>query len=439
MTYERSHIAAVTTKELLDVTVGQLLRRTAEQSPDVVALIDGAGDFATRGRWTYQELLEQAEIAAAALLSVFRPGEHVAIFGPNSPEWTFVQLGAALAGLVLVTVNPVLRPVEVRHVLGQSDSVGVIAADRHRGQDLVTMVESLHDELPSVREVIRLDDWVGFCARAVIRKRQALPALNAQDSGMIQYTSGTMGAPKGAVLHHYGLVNAGRFIAERIERQAGYIWLNPLPLFHTGGCVMGTLGAMASSGTLIVMREFDPALMLRLIEEERPSYAIGVPTMIIALLEHRDFATRDTSSLRLFSWATTVRPDLVRRIESEFNVTYNMVMGQTESSSVIFMTRLDSTTQQKGQTLGVPLLHWETKIADEQGSPMAIGEAGELCVRGWGVMKGYYNLPEATAVAIDSDGWLHTGDIATMDADGFTAITGRIKDMIIRSGVLRSL
>ena len=249
----------------------------------------------------------------------------------------------------------------------------------------MALVESLRDELPNVREVIRLDNWVGFCARAVTGPQQALPALSARNSVVIQYTSGTTGAPKGAVLHRYGLVNAGQFIAERIERQPGDIWLNPLPLFHTGGCVMGTLGAMASSGTLIVMREFDPALMLRLIEEERPSYAICVPTMIIALLEHRDFATRDTSSLRLFSsGATTVPPDLVRRIESEFNVIYNMVMGQTESSSVIFMTRLDSTTQQKAQTLGVPLLHWETKIPDEQGSPVAIGEAGELCVRGWG-------------------------------------------------------
>jgi fatty-acyl-CoA synthase len=264
---------------------------------------------------------------------------------------------------------------------------------------------------------------------------RALPAVAPDDAVMIQYTSGTTGAPKGAVLRHYGLVNAGHFIAERLERGRGDVWLNPLPMFHTGGCVMGTLGAMASLGAQVMVIDFDPSLVLRLIDEERATYALGVPTMILALMENGDFATRDHSSLQVFSsGATTVPPELVRRIEEGFDVTYNMAMGQTESSSVIFMTRLDSTRIQKAETLGVPLLHWETMIAGEDGQPVPVGTQGEICCRGFGVMAGYYNMPEATAEAIDADGWLHTGDLGTMDAEGYTRITGRIKDMIIRGG-----
>ena len=433
MPYSASYIPADESKPTIDLTIGDLLRLAANQAGERTALIDGCGEPESRGRWTYTQLRDQAEAGARALLELFQPGEHVAIMSPNRPEWTFAQLSAALAGLVLVTVNPVLQPMEVRYILDQSDSVGVLVADEYRDQDLSALVNGLHEELPKLRQVIRLADWSNFSASG--RETTVLPAVASDDAVMIQYTSGTTGAPKGAVLRHFGVVNAGHFIAERLERRAGDVWLNPLPMFHTGGCVMGTLGTMASLGTQVMVRDFDPGLVLRLIEEERPIYALGVPTMVLALLEHPDFASRDTSSLQVFSsGASTVPPDLVRRIEANFGVTYNMAMGQTESSSVIFMTRLDSTTEQKAETLGVPLLQWETKVADEQGEPVPIGTPGELCCRGWGVMTGYYKQPEASAEAIDAEGWLHTGDIGVMDADGYTRITGRIKDIIIRGG-----
>jgi len=433
MAYTTSYIPADQSKPTIDLTIGDLLRRAADRAGDTTALVDGSGDHATRGRWTYSELLTEAEAGARAMLERFQPGEHVAILSPNRPEWTFAQLSAAMAGLVLVTVNPVLRPAEIRYILDQSDAVGVLVAAQYRDQDLNAVVNGLRPDLALLRDVIPLNNWSDF--RASGNEAKALPAVASDDAVMIQYTSGTTGAPKGAVLRHFGIVNAGHFISERLEREAGDVWVNPLPMFHTGGCVMGTLGTMASLGTQVMVRDFDPSVVLRLIEEERPIYALGVPTMVLALLEHPDFATRDTSSLKVFSsGASTVPPDLVRRIESSFGVTYNMAMGQTESSSVIFMTRLDSTTEQKAETLGVPLLHWETKVADEQGNAVVIGTAGELCCRGWGVMTGYYKLPEATAEAIDADGWLHTGDIGVMDEDGYTRITGRLKDIIIRGG-----
>ncbi|MFT5531310.1 MAG: fatty-acyl-CoA synthase [Candidatus Poriferisodalaceae bacterium] len=352
------------------------------------------------------------------------------MISPNVPEWTFVQLSAALAGLVLVTVNPILRPNEISYVLEQSESVG---AGPCRGQDIETIVTELQADLGNLREIIPLRTWAEFTANC--HSVVELPTPEAHDPVMIQYTSGTTGLPKGAALSHFGLVNSAMFVPERLERQAGEVWLNPLPMFHTGGCVMGTLGAMASFGAQIMVADFDPALVLQLIEEERPTYALGVPTMVLAVLEHPDFATRDTSSLEVFSSGeTTVPPALVERIEAELGVTYNMVMGQTESSGTIFMSRLDSTTYQKSQTVGVPLNQWETMIAGDDNQPVPVGTQGEICCRGWGVTIGYHNMPEATAEAIDTNGWLHTGDLGEMDADGYTRITGRIKDMIIRGG-----
>ncbi len=433
MAFQTSYISPDRSAPLLDLTCGDLLRRAAARAPDRTAFIEGAGTREGRRRYTYAELLAEAEAGARGLLQRFEPGEHVAIMAPNMPEWPLFQFSAALAGLVTVTVNPVLRPNEVRYILKQSDAVGIVVADRHRDEDLHTMVTALRPELPLVREILRLAAWDDISSAGDAARE--LPVVRPQDHVMIQYTSGTTGAPKGALLRHSSVVNSGHLIAERLKRGPEDVWLNPLPMFHTGGCVMGTLGAMASFGAQVVVAEFDPALVLRLIEEERATYALGVPTMVLALMEHPDFATRDHSSLRVFSsGATTVPPDLVRRIEEGFGVTYNMVMGQTESSSAIFMTRLDSTRLQKAETLGVPLLHWETMIADTAAQPVAVGVQGEICCRGFGVMAGYYGMPEATEEAIDADGWLHTGDLGVMDADGYTRITGRIKDMIIRGG-----
>ena len=428
-----SHIPADTSKATVELTVGGLLARAVAEAGDRVALIEGSATQSARRRWTYAELGAQAEQGAKALLGRFEPGEHVALLCPSEPEWTFVQLAAACAGLVLVTVNPTLRPGEINYVLEQSEAVGVVVAHSYRGQGLEAIVADLQPDLPHLREIIPMSGWSEFVTKG--DDAIELPTPGPHDPVMIQYTSGTTGKPKGAELSHFGLVNSALFIPERIERQLGEVWLNPLPQFHTGGCVLGTLGAMASFGAQLMVSDFDPALVLQLIEEERPSYSLAVPTMVLALLDHPDFAVRDTSSIEVFSsGGATVAPALVERIEAEFGATYNMLMGQTEASGVIFSSHLDATTYQKSQTLGMPLPRWETKIADTTGEPVPIGVQGEICCRGWGVMIGYYNMPEATAEAIDADGWLHTGDLGEMDADGNTRITGRIKDMIIRGG-----
>ena len=433
MTFTDSYFPADRSEPELALTVGELLRRAADAAPHQLALIEGTPVREKRRRWTYQELLTEAEAGARALLDRFDRGDHIAILAPNQGEWTLVQLSAALAGLVLVTVNPALRAGEVRYILDQSDSVGLVLADRYRDQDLVGVVATVREELPNLREVIRLADWSDFVASG--SESVELPSIDPQEPAMIQYTSGTTGLPKGALLAHQGIVNAGNLIPKRIERSRGDVWLNPLPMFHTGGCVMGTLGTMASFSAQIMVTEFDPALVLQLIEEEQPTYVLGVPTMVLALMEHPDFVSRDTSSIQVFSsGGSTVPPELVRRIEEGFRVTFNMAFGQTESSSVILMTRLDSTPEQKADTLGIPLPNLELMIADENGNPVPINTQGEICCRGWGVMLGYYKMPEATAEAIDENGWLHTGDLGVMDTNGYTRITGRIKDMIIRGG-----
>ncbi|MFV0318191.1 MAG: AMP-binding protein [Microthrixaceae bacterium] len=434
MTFDTSYHPPDTSEAPLQLTIGDLLRRAAREAPDQVALVEGIEDRDARRRYTYSELLESAEAGAHDLLTRFQPGEYVAIMAPNMPEWTVAQLSAALAGLVLVTVNPVLGASEVRYILEQSGAVGVIASAEYRGQNLLEMVERLAGELPELREVMQIQPWVAGLDPDGDDASE-LPDLDPQDHVMIQYTSGTTGLPKGAVLRHFGLVNSGAVIAERLQRGREDVWLNPLPMFHTGGCVMGTLGSMASLGTQVVVSDFVPPVVLQLAEEERATYLLAVPTMILALMESPDFESRDLSTLEVVSsGATTVAPELVRQIEAKMDVTYNMCMGQTESSSVIFMTPLDATTVRKAETLGIPLRHWETKIADPDGNPVPVGTTGEICCRGFGVMAGYHDMAEATSEAIDADGWLHTGDLGTMDADGYARITGRIKDIIIRGG-----
>ena len=432
MHYEVSYRPAAASA-IADLSIGDLLRRAAREAPNELALVEGAEDQEKRRRWSNAQLAEEAELGARALSQLFQAKERVAILAPSVPEWTLAQMSAALAGLILVTINPALRPREIRYILDQSECSGVIVADSYRDQDLCSIVEAERSRLPSIRHVIRLADWTSFMHSS--KSGQQLPDVRPTDPAMIQYTSGTTGAPKGAMLTHAGIVNAAHFLSERLERIAGDIWLNPLPMFHTGGCVMGTIGSLSSLGTQVIVGNFDPTLVLRLVGEERPTYFLAVPTMMLALLEHPDFGKFDLSSLQVVSsGGSTVAPVLVRRIEEAFGATFNMSYGQTESSSVISMTPLQATDEQKAETLGLPLSHWEFMIADEDGKPAPVGSHGEICCRGIGTMSGYYNMPEATAEAIDGEGWLHTGDLGVMDEQGYTRLVGRTKDMIIRGG-----
>jgi fatty-acyl-CoA synthase len=252
----------------------------------------------------------------------------------------------------------------------------------------------------------------------------------------IQYTSGTTGFPKGAYLHHRGITNNSRFIAERLGMKPGDTYVNPMPLFHTGGCVMGVLGPVQQRATLVQLEAFDPGLMLELIETYRATHTLGVPTMLIALMEHPDFASRDLSTVTtVCSGGSTVPAELVRRIEHTLGVQFSIIYGQTEASPGITLMKPDDSPEDKSSTLGPVLPQTEVKVVDPgTGEIVPYGVPGELCARGYFVMLGYFDMPDKTAETIDADGWLHTGDLVSMDERGYTTITGRLKDMIIRGG-----
>jgi acyl-CoA synthetase (AMP-forming)/AMP-acid ligase II len=422
------------TGEILDLSVGALLRTTTEQAPGTPALVAGAPDAADRRRWTYAELLDDAEHVARALLGRFAPGDRVAIWANNIPEWVVLELAAGLAGITIVTVNPALRSGELVHVLGQSRADGIFLVDEYRGTPMADMLAAVRGELPLLREVVPFSAWDAFRAEGSPTER--LPDVDPLAPAQIQYTSGTTGRPKGATLHHRGIVSNARLYLERLGCGPGNIQLGPMPLFHTAGCVMSVLGAVATAGTLVLPPAFDPALVLELVAAERIEWMIAVPTMLIGLLDHPDFAGTDRSSIRcLLTGGAVVAPSLVRRVEAEFGAPLSIVFAQTESSPVITQTALDDDPDDRATTLGRALPHTDVKIVDVvSGEIVAPGVVGEICTRGPHVMTGYFDDPEATATAIDPDGWLHTGDLASMDERGFCRIEGRLKDMIIRGG-----
>jgi fatty-acyl-CoA synthase len=416
--------------EILDLTVGAALRAAAAGSPDRVAIIDGA----TGRRFTYAEVLERAEAVARGLLGRFAPGEHVAVWGPSIAEWVFVQLGSALAGTVLVTVNPAYKPAELQYVLGQSNAAGIFLLPEFRGNPMAQSVAQVQADLPALREVLVLTELDELIATG--SADLALPTVSPHDPVALLYTSGTTGFPKGALQHHRGQVNNGRLTATRLTVEPGDVWVSPMPLFHAGGCVLAVMGAMTREATLVLMPIFDPGIALDLIEGEGAKIFGGVPTMLIAVMEHPSFPTRDLSSLRVVaSGGAPVPAELVRRIEATLGVQFGIVFGQTECSAVATQTRLDDTPDDKSETVGQPLPHTEVKVIDPaDGAIVAPGVLGEVCIRGYCVMLGYHNMADATAETIDADGWLHTGDLGTLDERGYLKIEGRLKDMVIRGG-----
>ncbi|MEM8903775.1 MAG: AMP-binding protein [Actinomycetota bacterium] len=433
-TLTESYCPATDGPPIRDLTVGGLLREAAADTPHTTALVAGMPEPSERRRWTYGELLAESERVARALLARFEPGERVAVWAPNVPEWVMLEFGCGLAGVVLVTVNPAFQAQEVDYVLRQSGASGVITMPEFRGNPMLATATELQAELPALREVISLGEWGEFLAAA--DPGRDLPEVDPRAAAQIQYTSGTTGFPKGAVLHHRGIVNNARDIIERNHPEPGTGYVNPMPLFHTGGCVIGVLGCAWRRMTHVLVLAFDPALVLELIETERASCMVGVPTMLIAMIEHPDFETRDLSSVQVVtSGGSTVPEPLVRRIEGALGVDFTIVYGQTECSPVATMTRPEDSVEDKALTLGQALPSIESKIVDPAtGEVVPIGDIGEFCTRGYHVMLGYHEAPDATAEAIDADGWLHTGDLCAMDERGYSTIEGRLKDMIIRGG-----
>ncbi|OUZ12402.1 long-chain fatty acid--CoA ligase [Aeromicrobium sp. PE09-221] len=419
---------------ILDLSIGDLLRRVAAEVPDRTALVSVAPEREPR-TWTYAELLSDAEHAAQWLLERFEPGEHIAVWAPNVPEWVVLQHGAALAGLVLVTANPALRGAELAYLLDQSDSVGIAYAAGFRGTDMGAILNEVLPQLKGVREQIPFEGWLDQIRDNHSDDRD-LPTVDPGSAAQLQYTSGTTGFPKGARLGHRAMLTNASYIHRRAQSSEATVWVSAMPLFHTAGCGMAGLGTITQRGTLVLCELFDPTLVLDSIVTWGADHYLGVPAMLRGLLAHPDFDSYDFSRLEVvLSGGDTVPPDVVTAVEDRFGVRFTTVYGQTELSPIIAQTSPDDSTDDKCHTVGRPLWNVEIAVLDPlTGEVVALGEVGEICARGYQQMLGYYNMPDQTAETIDADGWLHTGDLGTLDERGYLRVTGRLKDMVIRGG-----
>ena len=434
LTLRESHCPAQTDEVLLDTTVGEVLRAAAAATPDALALQEADAEGNPRRRWTYGQLLADSERLAHALLTRYRPGERVAVWAPNIPEWVIAEFALALADLTLVTVNPGYQPRELKYVLEQSRAVGLFLVGEHRGNPMAKIAAEAVAEIPAIREVIDLEDHAALFR--VAGPLGELPAVAPLDPAQIQYTSGTTGLPKGVMLHHRGLTNNARHYMAMIKMRPGETMLAIMPLFHTAGCGMGVLGAAQRGCRIVLPRQFTGDVALRLIEEERIDAVLGVPTMFIMMLEADAARARDVSSVRIaVAGGSMVPPELIRRITARFGCQFSTVYGQTECCPLITVSRPDDPFEDLCETIGQPVPQTEVAIRNpETGAVVPLGAVGEITARSYAVMLGYNDDPAATARTVDADGWLHTGDLGTMDSRGFVRITGRVKDMIIRGG-----
>ena len=423
-----AEVAAVT-----DDTIGALLRRAAATAPDAVALVDGVADPRDRARWTYAELLARAETIAHGLLDRFTPGERLAVWAPTAPESLVLTYAAALAGLVLVPVNPALRAGELAHVLRQSGATGIALVDGYRGNDMAATLASIRADLPDLCDAFPLTGIDDFAAHTP--PARALPDVDGGDVAQIVYTSGTTGHPKGARLTHRGMTNAARFGARRFGMTRGDVYVDPLPLFHVGGQVVA-FEIAHQCATYVLVRAFDPELVLDLLESEHATLTVGVPTMLVATLAEPTLASRDLSRLRSVSSGGAVVPaELVRRVRRELGASVTIVFGQTECCGFVAQTHLDDDPEVIEATLGPPIDGIDVRVVDPAtGAVVETDVVGELEVRGYNVMAGYHHDPDATAAAMH-EGWLRTGDLVSLDAAGYLRIVGRLKDVIVSGGV----
>ncbi|WP_268884684.1 AMP-binding protein [Alkalihalobacterium elongatum] len=445
--------------ELMDITVGRLLEEVAEKQPTHEAVV-----YPDRGlRYTYQQFDELCRQVAKGLMKLgIERGQNVAIWSTNMPEWLTSQFATGKMGAVLVTVNTNYRTAELEYLLKQSDSTTLILMDSYRGASYIDMLYEIIPELktsepgklqskklPHLKNIVFLGDerkpgmytWSDILEMgdqvtdAELNERMA--SLDPDDVINMQYTSGTTGFPKGVMLTHNNLVNNAMNIAECMNLSNEDRMCIPVPFFHCFGCVLGTMACVTVGATMIPIQEFDPKQVLQAVQDEKCTALHGVPTMFIAELNDKEFESYDLSSLRTGIMAGSNCPIEVMKavIErmgaSEITIAY----GQTESSPVITQTRVHDSLERRVETVGRALPNVEVKIV-EPGTENEVprGVQGELCTRGYHVMKGYYKNPEATAAALTEDGWLHTGDLAVMDQEGYCRITGRLKDMIIRGG-----
>lgn len=430
---KRSLFEAQTDTPFREMTFAGLLHEQAERQGDAMALRELTANGEIGREWTYAELLADVEKLGRALASRHERGARIAIFAHNLPEWILVELAASLAGLTMVTVNPAFNARELRYVLEQSGAEAVYFVESVRGNALGPIVSEASDGLSAVKHHILLTDHDALFDG---HDRGELRETTPDDVVQIQYTSGTTGFPKGALLHQKGLIQNGHDIFDRWNAKAGESIILIVPLFHTAGCAIVTCGALASGMAILLAPGFDPQMIVRVAERERPALLGGVPTMLVGLLDVAEASGADVKSVKSFlCGGSMVAPELARRARKVFDAPVQIVYGQTEASPGITYSWADDSEEDITTTIGQPLPHMDVAILDPASNAIcAIGEQGEICCRGYNVMTGYNDNPEATAETIDQDGWLHTGDLGTMDERGYLKITGRVKEMIIRGG-----
>jgi len=434
-----SYSHGVSDVPLLGEAIGANLERTVARFGDRDAVVSCHQGV----RMSYAEFDAAVDRVASGLLAAgLQKGDRVGIWSPNCAEWVVVQFATAKAGVILVNINPAYRTHEVEYALRQSGVKLLISARAFKTSDYRAMIDEVRGGLPALQAVVYLDspEWEDLAATPVdadaIRSRQADLAFD--DPINIQYTSGTTGFPKGATLSHHNILNNGYFVAELCDfTEADRVCL-PVPFYHCFGMVMGNLGAVTHGACIVIPAPgFDPGATLAAVAAERCTALYGVPTMFIAELGHEDFATFDLTSLRTGIMAGSPCPvEVMKRVQRDMHMTdVGICYGMTETSPVSTQTRSDDSLERRVSTVGRPGPHIEVKIIDaDTGLVVPRGETGEFCTRGYSVMLGYWDEPEKTAEAIDAARWMHTGDLATMDDDGYCNIVGRIKDMVIRGG-----
>jgi fatty-acyl-CoA synthase len=424
---------------LIGATIGEQLRTTTSAFGDRDALVD----MPSGRRWTYRQLDAAVDSLASGLLRHgVGHGERVGIWAPNVAEWVLVQYATARIGAILVNINPAYRSHELAYVLQQAGVSLLISAESYKTSDYAGMIAEVRPETPGLRAVVLIGSpaWEELSAGAV--DPAALAGRGAQldrdDPINIQYTSGTTGFPKGATLTHHNILNNGFLVTEMQRFTEMDRLCVPVPFYHCFGMVMGNLGSMAHGSCVVIPApSFDPAATLRAVQAERCTALYGVPTMYIAMLDHPDLAATDLSSLRTGLMSGSPCPvEYMKRVVAEMHMDeITICYGMTETSPVSTHTRIDVSLDRRTSTVGTPQPHVEIKIIDPAtGLTVPRLETGELCVRGYLVMRGYWEQPDRTAEAIDPAGWMHTGDLATMDGEDYVNIVGRLKDMVIRGG-----
>ncbi|REK80117.1 AMP-binding protein [Rhodococcus erythropolis] len=439
-----SYTSGVWDGPMLGDTIGDNLDRTVAAHGDRDALID----HASGRRWTYREFAEQVNGLAAGLLSRgVGKGDRVGIWAPNCPEWTFTQYATAKIGAILVNINPAYRSHELQYVLEQAGISTLVSAASFKTSDYASMIEAVRPQCPDLTSVLLLGspEWDAVLADGLAAQASdpaplaaAQAALSADDAINIQYTSGTTGFPKGATLSHHNILNNGYFVGELCHYSEVDRVCIPVPFYHCFGMVMGNLACTSHGAAMVIPGPaFDPRASLEAVQAEKCTSLYGVPTMFIAELALPDFDSFDLSSLRTGIMAGSPCPvEVMKQVIDRMGMSeVSICYGMTETSPVSLQTRSDDSIEQRTETVGRVGPHLEIKIVDPAtGLTVPRGEPGELCTRGYSVMLGYWENPEKTAEAIDAARWMHTGDIGVMDEAGYVAITGRIKDMVIRGG-----